>query len=266
MYRVLLVDGASSIMRFRIVRHLYVTADNHREYHSRTAPPFKLKGVPCMRNVTTCADPLSSAVIRSVQVCNTVDSHNATILTCSVYTSPIPPAGVYVQSISTDSSQSIPSACDSQRKHPRTAPHVIHDEEGTQDEGTQSSPDSRRQGHGSGYGHRRHNNDNEYPGRHRKPVRFHQPQCASSISKLSIELVNAALVDSNHAAGAIPKAPSFPVNATDRTWRDTFAGKHSHINCFEVEDCGAHYVLSVFTDTPSVRHSLSGDDASEWRS
>jgi hypothetical protein len=144
-------------MRFRIVRHLYVTADNHREYHSRTAPPFKLKGVPCMRNVTTCADPLSPAVISSVQV-------------CSVYTSPIPPAGVYVQSISTDGSQSTLSAGDSHRKRPRTAPIVIHDEEGTQDEGTQSPPDSHSQGHGHGYGHLRRSNDDEYPGRHRKPV------------------------------------------------------------------------------------------------
>jgi hypothetical protein len=129
-----------------------------------------------MRNVTPSADPLSSAVRSSVQICNLVDSHDATIYSCSVYTSPIPPAGVYVQSISTEGSQSTLSAGDSQHKRPGTASIVIHDQVNTQDEGTQSPPDSHHQGHGYSYGHRCRNNDGEYPGRHRKPLRFHQPQ------------------------------------------------------------------------------------------
>jgi hypothetical protein len=266
MYRVLVNDSASSIMRFRIVRHLYVTADNHREYHSRSAPPFKLKGFPCMRNVTTCADPLSSAVISSVRLCNSVVPPHTTIYSCGVYASPIPPAGVYVQSISTKSpitgSQSALAAGDSNRKRSRASPIIIQDAESIQEEGTKSPPDRRRLGDA----YRRHyrNQSDEYPGRHRKPVRFYQPQFAPSISKLSIEPINAALVDSNHAAGTIPKDRQ--VNNTESTWRDSFMGKHSPaFNCFEVDDCGAHSVLSVLTDTPSVKNALSGDDASEWR-
>jgi hypothetical protein len=139
MYRVLIVNSASSIMRFRIVRHLYVTSDQHREYHCRTEPPFKLYGFPCMRNVGTCADPLSSAIISCVQIYNSVIAEDATIRSCSVYPSPIPPAGVYVQSISTKSSitgsQSALRAGNSHRKRSRDAPIIFQDEKSIQERG-----------------------------------------------------------------------------------------------------------------------------------
>jgi hypothetical protein len=41
-------------------------------------------------------------------------------------------------------------------------------------------------------------------------------------------------------------------------------GEHLSINCAVVEDCGTHYVLSITSDSPSVKLALSGDDAPEW--
>jgi hypothetical protein len=126
--------------------------------------------------------------------------------------------------VSTDGSQSNLSAGDSQRKRPCTAPIVIHDGENTQDEGTQSPPDKRRQGHGYSYGHRCRNNDGEYHGRHRKPVRFHQPHEAEGIGADGIRI--------------IPKDLSIPVNTTESTWRETFR------DCFNNQSYGPEFAAS----------------------
>jgi hypothetical protein len=96
LYRVLIVDPATSIMRFRIVRHIYVTAAQHTEFHSRVSPPFTLKGVPRLRNVTTCTDPLQSAVMFSVQACTGTEDDVVSLFHCAMYSSPISSAGVHV--------------------------------------------------------------------------------------------------------------------------------------------------------------------------
>jgi hypothetical protein len=250
MYRVLTVDTASSVMRFRIARHVFVTPAQHSEYHSRIAPPFKLKGVPCLRNVTTCVDPLNSAVISSVQLCTDSQCETLSIYECSVCTSPVPPAGVCIE-LTNSGSQSHKSVGDRNRKRSRNVPITIPDEDNIMDEGTQSPSDHRQLGGGYRQHHRSDNDDDEFPGRHRKSVGFHTPQYAAPISKLSIVPITALIPHSTHAVGTTQKDPSSLVKAADTE------------RC-EIEDCGFHYVLSVSTDTPSVKHALSGEDASEW--
>jgi hypothetical protein len=65
------------------------------EYHSRTQPPFTMKEVPKLRNVTTCVDPLQSAVFFSVRPCKDLVASRADIvLHHNVSSSPRPPAEV----------------------------------------------------------------------------------------------------------------------------------------------------------------------------
>jgi hypothetical protein len=84
-------------MRFRIARHVCVTGAQHSEYHSRTQPPFTMKGVPKLRNVATCVDPFNQlSCFQFVLAKQTSQVDADIVLHCNVSSSPLPPVGVFI--------------------------------------------------------------------------------------------------------------------------------------------------------------------------
>ena len=175
LYRVLLYDSATGILRFNIVRHVCVTTAQHREYHQRTVPPFSLKGRVKLRHVSTCHDPHASAVTWSdACVDHNVDS---VVCTSAIYASPLPAAGVYVSMTAKESNAADKPVIDMRAEH---------------SDGDESPSRDRDR--------------DEFPGRHRRPVEFTTAKCDTPSSSDDTISCNSE-ANSNPAVGTILKDP-----------------------------------------------------------
>jgi Reverse transcriptase (RNA-dependent DNA polymerase) len=225
LYRVVVVDPVTNVMRFRIARHVHVTAAQHSEYHSRTAPPFTLKGVPKLRNVTTCVDPLHSAVMFSVRPCKAdlaVTSADST-LHYNVCTSPLPPAGVCIVPLN-------------------GSDNVLLQTRASVPLSTLKMMTTKSLG---------------------LTTIVHKPKILRNISL--VDTVNGSPTHEPRGTLKDHSIPaSMPGTVANNPNVGTSMGMNPTTHCAEVEDCGTHYVLSVSCDFPSVKVALSGDDAPEW--
>jgi hypothetical protein len=207
-----------------------------------------MKRVPKLRNVTTCVDPLQSAVMFSVRPCKAdlVTSRDGIVL--HVSSSPLPPAGVFIVPLA--GSYHFPAAEPASER-------VVYIQDDSEGLGSASEES------GVAYVPRRSFSEevDDQPGRHRKRVTFTTPQRVSYPSILSIVTINDSSSGSIAAAGHTQMDRStlgdMPASAT------TSVGEHPSIAAV-VDDCGTHYVLSITSDSPSVKLAPSDDDAPEW--
>ena len=230
LYRVLIVEPATGNLRFRIVRHLSVTATHHTEFHSRHSAPFALKKPVRMCHVAASADPLSG--VTRVE-CELGELHvpNDSALASHEFPSRAPPAGVSVSAYNCSFNCSVLHADGNPNPNAEARYDYVQ------------APAAR--------------------GRERRAQRLapNRERCEPVLMQICPE--SSTENDSSHACNA-GAAVSHQFDRTSLECMQKQMLDHEVIYAIIVDDTGETSVLHVSADSPSVKIALSGRDAEEW--